>query len=135
MKVEDVPQDQDPTFEGQKKICYATGADGRYVQVETSGWEIEAEAKALAWQAIDSDVETCRQRIQRGAASPLEYFMKLRQMDPSLLAANVGAWTWQVKWHLRSRKFRRLSVAWLQRYAAELDVPVNLLRDFKGEPL
>lgn len=132
MKTKDVPQDGDPTFAGGTKICYAVDADGKYVPVNTTGWTVEAEAKDLAWKAIDTDVERCRQRVERGEASPLEYFMKQRQMDPALLAANVGACALRVRWHLRPRVFRRLSETWLDRYAACLNISKDQLRDFRG---
>lgn len=132
MKVHEVPQDQDPSFVGGNKICYAVDDDGKYVQVKTSGWNVEAEAKELAWRSIDSDVEATRARVARGEASPLEYFMKVRLMDERLLADNMGIFKWRVKWHLKPHKFRRLNTKLLERYAECLDISVNHLRDFTG---
>jgi hypothetical protein len=132
MKTREVPQDMDPSFAGGKKICYAVDADGKYVQVKTSGWAVEAEAKDLAWKSIESGINQCRERVLRGEASALEYFMKLRQMDAQLLAGNMNMFTWRVKWHLRPSRFRKLSARWVERYAQCLDVPASALRDFKG---
>jgi hypothetical protein len=129
VKAQDVPQDQDPTFEGHKKICYALGPDGKFVPVHTSGWSVEADAKNLAWQAIEADLEKCRQRVAGAKASPLEYYMKFRQMDPKLLADNMGICVWRVKWHMRPQRFRRLDGQWLRRYAECLDIPVERLSE------
>lgn len=133
MKTREVPQDQDPSFAGGKKICYAVDADGKYVQVKTSGWQVEADAKNLAWKAIEAEVEEARRRVREGVTSPLEYFMKLRQMDAKLLADNMGVWAWRVKWHLRPARFRKLDDPWLARYAECLDVTPSALRSFSGE--
>ncbi|MGZ3724117.1 MAG: hypothetical protein ACXVA9_14335 [Bdellovibrionales bacterium] len=132
MKIREVPQDQDPSFAGGKKICYAVDSDGKFVQVKTSGWDVEAEAKDLAWKSIDTDVARCGERVRSGQASPLEYFMKFRQMDAKLLADNMGMFAWRVKWHLRPARFRKLSERWLARYAECLDIPAATLRDFSG---
>jgi len=131
MKTGDVPQDQDPTFEGSTKICYAVGDDGQFTSVKTSGWTVEAEAKDRAWKTIETDLTATRDRVRMGAASPLEYFMKLRLMDSQLLAANMGMFHWRVKRHLRPRHFNKLSDKWVARYAQCLDVDAVQLR--RGE--
>jgi hypothetical protein len=77
-------------------------------------------------------VAEARARVRRGEASPLEYFMKFRQMDVGLLAGNVGMFKWRVKRHLKPAKFRKLKPALLARYAECLDVSPVELRDFTG---
>jgi hypothetical protein len=128
MKKHEVPQDRDPSFEGHTKLCYAVDESGHYVRVQTSGWSTEKAVKDVAWAHIEKDLATTRDEVSRGLASPLKYFMKLRQMDPWLLAQNLRVWTWRVKWHLRPRVFRRLNETWLKRYAEALDVSVEELR-------
>jgi len=41
MKLDDVPQDQSRSLEGQRKRLYARNADGDYTTVLSSGWEAE----------------------------------------------------------------------------------------------
>ena len=132
MKKNEVPQDQDPAFEGGGKLCYALGEDGRYVTTQSSGWQVEATVKELAWQVIRADLEATRVRVAAGEASALEYFMKLRLMDSGLLAQNMGLSRWRVRWHLRPQRFAALNDNWLARYAECLDVDVALLRGFRG---
>lgn len=133
MKTNEVPQDQDPAFEGGKKLCYALGEDGRYVTAQSSGWQVEATVKELAWQVLRADLEATRVRVGTGEASALEYFMKLRQMDTWLLAQNMGISRLRVRWHLRPRRFATLNAKWLARYAECLAVDVAVLRGFRGE--
>lgn len=125
MKVNEVPQDSDPTFEGGKKLCYALDEKGQFVPVKTSGWEIESTAKDLAWNAIRQDVENTRQLVLKGEASPLEYYMKLRQMDLSLLAENMGLSKFRVWWHLKPKQFAKLNEKWLQKYAHCLKIKIE----------
>lgn len=133
MKESEVPQDQDPSFEGGKKLCYAVDENGRFVSVKTSGWNVEAEAKDIAWKVIHADLEKTKIRIKVGKASPLEYFMKYRQMDIDLLSQNLGVSFLRVWWHLRPTQFSKLSEKWLQRYSECLTIPIESLRNFKGE--
>lgn len=133
MKVTEVPQDQDPTFEGGKKLCYAVNENGQFTQVKTSGWKIEAEAKDLAWNAIHRDLEKTKNKVQKNQASSLEYYMKLRLMDTRLLAQNMNLNPLRVWWHLRPGPFSRLSNKWLERYADCLKISIESLRSFKGE--
>lgn len=132
MKTTEVPQDQDPSFAGGTKICYAVNAEGKLVPVETTGWDVEAAAKELAWKSINDDLSRCKIRVRQGLASPLEFFMKSRQMDAKLLADNMNMFTLRVRWHLRPKVFRKLNAQWLERYAACLDIPVATLREFNG---
>jgi hypothetical protein len=128
LKVNEVPQDNDPTYNGQRRLCYAVNDQGRIGPAHSSGWQVETTVKSLAWQAIQSDIQFTLQRVRVQEASPLEYFMKLRMMDSKLLAQNMNLWRWRVWWHLRPRVFRRLSIHWLERYARVLNIE---LVDFK----
>ena len=132
MKINDVPQDQDPAFEGGKKICYAIGENGRFEAAQSSGWQVEAVVKEVAWNVIHADLERTRERVAAGLASPLEYFMKQRQMDTGLLAQNMGVMQWRVRRHLRPQIFLRLNARWVARYAECLDIEPARLREYKG---
>jgi len=129
LKVEEVPQDRAPSYEGRSKVCYAVDASGKIVKTPTSGWMVEEWAMSIAWETIGSTLDRIRADVLAGAASPLAWFMTMRQMDARLLAQNLGIFTMRVWWHLRPGVFARLSQAWLSRYADCLDVPVASLRD------
>jgi len=133
MKLKDVPQDHNPSFEGHTKLCYAIDESGKIVSAQTTGWKVEADATDIAWNAINKELEQMRRKVRQGQVSPLEYFMKLRLMDPSLLAENMGVSKWRLRWHLKPSVFRRLDGQWLARYAECLDLPVKTLKDYGGE--
>jgi hypothetical protein len=133
MKIKDVPQDHDASYEGAKKLCYALNDEGQFVSTTTDGWQVEEIVKSLAWQEIEKDLRLTSERVARGQASPLEYFMKLRQMDISLLAANMEISYWRVRWHLRPNVFRQLGSEWLLRYSECLDISIEKLREYLGE--
>jgi len=67
--------------------------------------------------------------VLAGTASPLAWFMTMRQMDARLLAQNLGISTLRVWLHLRPGVFARLSQTWLSRYADCLDISVASLKD------
>lgn len=129
MKVEEVPQDRARSYEGGSKVCYAVDAFGKIVKTPTSGWTVEESAMSIAWDAIGSTLDRIRADVLAGTASPLAWFMTMRQMDARLLAQNLGTFTLRVRWHLRPGVFARLSQGWLSRYADCLDVPVASLKD------
>lgn len=133
MKLKDVPQDQNPSYEGHTKLCYALDESGKIVATQTTGWKVEAEVTGIAWEAIHKELEQMRQQVREGNVSPLMYFMKYRLMDVGLLAENMGISKWRLRWHMRPSVFRRLSADWLQRYAECLDLPVQVLKDYRGE--
>ena len=134
MRVDEVPQDHARSYEGVSKVCYAVDASGKIVKTPTSGWVVEELAMSIAWDAIGSTLDHLRADVLTGKASPLAWFMSMRQMDARLLAQNLGIFTWRVWWHLRPRVFARLSNAWLSRYADCLDVPVALLKNPEAIP-
>lgn len=133
MKINEVPQDVDPSYQGGKRLCYAVDDQGKYVQAFSAGWSAEQTVKGLAWKVIEAELVALRARVRVGRASALRYFMRLRQMDCGLLAQNMGLWRVRVWWHLRPTVFAKLSEAWLTRYADCLEIPVDRLRTYKGE--
>ena len=133
MKLQDVPQDLDPTYLGGQRLCYAVNDEGKYVQAQSSGWETERVVKDLAWKVIDDELALIRAEVRQGKASPLFYFMRSRQMDTSLLAENMGIWRWRVRRHLRAGTFRGLSETLLARYADCLEISPLTLKDYRGE--
>jgi hypothetical protein len=117
-----VPQDDNATLAGQRKMVYARGADGRMVGVPSRGWEAEAIVTGQAVEAMRRAAQEALQRAREGRASALEYWMLERRMDPALLAAAAGLWRWRVRRHLRPAVFARLSPALRARYAQALGI-------------
>ena len=128
MQEMDVPQDAG-LFGDLKELCYAVDQDGRYVLVESAGWEPANIANIQAWETIHADVADVLAGIRAGKLSPLAYHMVRHQMDSKLLAAYAGLFAWQVRRHRKPGPFRRLKSGLIRRYAAIFRIsPEDLLR-------
>ncbi len=129
MKVEQVPQDANYTLGGHRKLVYARDAEGRMVQVETTGWEAEEIVTDQAIHRLQALAEEARARVAAGHSAPLEYWMYARRMDVELLSQTTGLWQWRIRRHLRPAVFARLSPKLLARYAEALGLPIETLSD------
>jgi hypothetical protein len=117
MRRKDVPQDE-ALFGGWKEVSYAVDDDGRYVLVQSAGWEPANIANHMAWESIDAEVDAVLEKVRAGVLSPLAYHMARHQMDPGLLAGYAGLFRWQVRRHMKPAALRRISPALANRYAA-----------------
>ena len=131
MKKEDVPQDLSALGKITKEVCYATDSDGKYTTELSKGWDIKITALDKAWEDIDVRIESARQKVVNGEASPLLFFMEKGIMDISLLADYTGFWQWQIKRHLKPDVFNNLSEKKLQRYAEVFNVSVEDLKNMR----
>ncbi len=128
MDVDAVPQEGNATLGGHRKAMYARGADGHLVITPSRGWEAEEIVTRHAVQTLDAQAQEARARVHAGLASPLEYWMYARRMDPALLAQTSGFWQWRVKRHLHAAGFAKLPQRHLQRYAQALGLTLDTLR-------
>ncbi len=127
MKITEVPQ-EDSILEGHRRACYAEDEQGRYVIVQSRGWEVEKIVNAEATAEVRAALEQARRRVLTGHASALEYHRVRCQMSVGLLAANAGVWRFRVYRHLKPRVFSRLKPAVLRRYALALGISVEELQ-------
>lgn len=132
MKKEEVPQDPGSLGKVTKEVCYATDESGKYTTELSQGWEVKAGALDVAWQDIAERVAAAKEKVLRGEASPLLYFMELKLMDVGVLAGYTGFWKWQVRRHLRPDVFKKLSDRKRQRYAGVFEVSVSDLNSLNA---
>jgi hypothetical protein len=132
MKKEEVPQDPGSLGKVTKEVCYATDASGKYTTELSQGWEVKTGALDVAWQDIAERVAAAREKVQRGEASPLLFFMELKLMDVGVLAGYTGFWKWQVRRHLRPAAFSKLSERKLRRYAEVFEVSISDLNSLNA---
>ena len=132
MKKEDVPQDVSALGKITKEVCYATDSEGKYVTQLSKGWDVKITALDKAWEDIDQRIEAAYQKVLKGEASPLLFFMEKGIMDISLLADYTGFWQWQIKRHLKPDVFKNLSDKKLQRYAEVFNISVDDLKNMKA---
>lgn len=132
MKKENVPQDNNPTYQGYgTKVIYAVDGDGEYTKVKSSGWKAEEIVLMGVVNDFKDRAHEAKERILSGQASPIEYFMHLKLMDPPALASGLGIAKWRVKRHLTARGFKRLGRKMLQRYGNFFDISVDFLINFE----
>lgn len=132
MKAKDVPQEEWIKGHGTR-ACYAEDEDGKYVVVQSKGWEVEKIVNYQAQDVIRARVKEARKEVEEGKASPLRYYMEVNQMDLSLLACNAGIWKWRVKRHLKPEIFKRLDKETLQKYAHAMRISMEDLHNIPGE--
>lgn len=128
MDLNAVPQEGNTTLGGHRKAVYARDAQGRLVIAPSAGWEAEEIVTTHAVHGLQSLAADALQRARAGLASPLEYWMYERRMDPPMLAQTSGVWHWRVRRHLRPARFARLPARLLQRYADALGLDAATLR-------
>ena len=128
MKIEVVPQDDNPTFKKySKKVMYAVDSKGRYRPVKSSGWDVEEVVLREVVDDFDYRAQRALQQAARGDVSPIEYHMYKKLLDLPSLARGVGMARWRVRRHMKARVFRRLSPKILQRYADLFQIDVATL--------
>ncbi|MGB0496314.1 MAG: hypothetical protein ACPGJI_08150 [Kangiellaceae bacterium] len=128
MKEEEVPQDQSPTYEGQKKLIYAVDKDGHYRGVKSTGWEVESFATEMAVNDLKAQAEEAFQQAKQKKVSPLAYHMAVLRFDLISLAQCTGFFQWQIKRHLKPNIFKRLSKKKLQSYSDVMKISVENLK-------
>jgi hypothetical protein len=132
MNKEQVPQDEENLNEGKlAKLYYATDDKGHYVKVNSIGWEPETVAMQQAWDVVNNEVEDARERVIKGKASPLLYYLKKNIMTPGLVASYVGTFSLIVNLHCRPFFFKRLSRKTLEKYAYTFRISVTELTDIE----
>ena len=135
MRTDKVPQDgATTTYGGGRKLLYAVDRDGRYVSVQSVGWDVEAAATRSALEEIGRQRDAAWERASRGESSSLEYYMHYRRMDLPLLAQTSGFWAWRIRRHFRPTVYARLSDRVLRRYSEVLGIDVQVLRVLIREP-
>ena len=132
MNKEQVPQDEENLNEGKlAKLYYATDDKGHYVKVNSIGWEPETVAMQQAWDVVNYEVEDARQRVIKGKASPVLYYLKKNIMTPGLVASYIGTLSLIVRLHCRPFFFKRLSKKTLEKYAYTFRISVAELTDIE----
>lgn len=129
MKKEELPQDKSALDNFTREVCYVKNKEGKYVTDLSEGWEVKSVALDNAWEEIERRTEEAKQKVLKGEASPVLYFLELKLMDLPVLAGYTGFMRWQIKRHMKPSVFKKLSTKKLQNYADVFEVS---LEDFKN---
>ena len=132
MNKEQVPQDEENLNEGKlAKLYYATDDKGHYVKVNSIGWEPETVAMQQAWDVVNNEVDEAREKVIKGEASPILYYLKKNIMTPALVASYIGTLSLIVRLHCRPFFFKRMSKKTLEKYAYTFRISVAELTDIE----
>jgi hypothetical protein len=132
MNKEQVPQDKENLNEGKlAKLYYATDDKGHYVKVNSIGWEPETVAMQQAWEVVNHEVEDALEKVIKGEASPVLYYLKKNIMTPGLVASYVGTLSLIVRLHCQPFFFKRLRKKTLEKYAFTFRITVAELTDIE----
>lgn len=132
MKKGEVPQDKSNLESANfKELCYATDSEGNYTTTQSTGWDPKTIALDNAIQDIKERVEKAKQKVLTNQTSPIEYYMELNKMDPSILSSYVGIWQWKVKRHFKPSVFQKLSNKALGKYADVFEISIEELKKIK----
>ena len=130
MKKSEVPQDKSnlESANNLRELCYAVDDNGEYITEHTTGWDPKTIALNNTLDEIKERIEDAKQRVKNNISSPIEYYMELHKMDPSVLASYVGMWQWRVKRHFKPGVFKKLSSKVLQKYAEVFEITIDELK-------
>ena len=132
MKKEEIPQDKSNLESVDfKELCYAIDDDGNYITGHSTGWNPKTIALDNAIQEIKERVEIAKQKVLANQTSPIEYYMELNKMDPSILSSYVGIWKWKVKRHFKPSVFQKLKNKTLEKYAEVFEITMEDLKKIK----
>lgn len=122
-----MPQDKVSTHNSTRKAIYATGRNGAYEIVPSSGWEVEAEATLQAVDELSRLALEAYANVLAGTVSPLCFHMYNCRMDINVLAQASGISRWRLKRHLQPNVFAKLSPKTAVCYAEALGLTVEEL--------
>lgn len=136
MKTNEVPQEKGLLSSVSKEVQYAIDENGKYQQVMSDGWETKDIVNGLSWEVIKEQAEEAKEKIQKGNASPLLFYMAINQMNSSLLASYMGISRLKIWWHLKPGIFKKLKAKRLKQYARVFSLSVEALKspDYSWEP-
>ncbi len=132
MKIKDLPQDPSILDKFTKDVVYGEDESGNYTTGLSRGWKVKADALNIAWEDIEQRINEAKQKVNNGEASPVLFFMELRLMDMTTIAAYTGFWKWQIKRHLQPQIFKKLSEKKIRKYAEVFEVSVDDLKNLKA---
>ena len=128
MRENEVPQDENITYHGEKRALYATDKSGEYGVVASSGWSVEEEATKQAVAELQRLADEAYEACAAGSASPLEFHMYDKRLDLLALSQATGLFQWRIKRHFDSKVFTKLSEKMLLRYSDVMGISNDELK-------
>lgn len=130
MKKLDVPQENNSTLNGQRKVMYRTNESGEFERVNYAS-SVEEFATITAVQEYKELEKECLEEIKNNISSPIKYYMYKNRMDLPTLSSVVDMFSFRVKRHLKMKHFKKMNDKILQKYADAFTIEIDELKDFK----
>ncbi|RXJ79362.1 hypothetical protein [Arcobacter sp. F2176] len=130
MKKIDVPQENNSTLDGQKKVMYGTDDNGEFQRINYAS-SVEEYATITAVEEYKELEKECLEDIQNNIASPIKYYMYKNRMDLPTLTSAVDMFSFRVKRHLKMKIFKKLKDDTIKKYADAFNIEIEELKDFK----
>ncbi len=122
---------KDPRYGKSRELLYNFDENGNYdKKVQFHGESVRVIAQQ-AWDLFNDRIETARQKVLAGKASPIVYYMERDLADPLTLSSMAGISLWRVKLHFRPGVFKRLSEKNLRKYADAFKISIEQLKTVK----
>lgn len=129
MKKDEIPQDDGALGRIAKEVTYVVDEQGKYSTGHSTGWQVKTEALDVALGDVEKKIQAARDKVMRGEASPLLYYMEKGIMDVGILSSYTGFWKWTVKKHMKPSVFKKLPDGKLKKYAELFEVSLEKLRN------
>ncbi|PLY05906.1 MAG: hypothetical protein C0625_11260 [Arcobacter sp.] len=126
----EIPQEENKTLDGSRKVMYAKEEGGQFQRVNY-GSSVEEFATQVAVEEYEVLKKESLESIEKGISSPIEYFMYENRMDLPTLSSVVGMMQFRVKRHLKMNNFKKLNDKLLNKYAEAFNIKIEELKDFK----
>ena len=126
----EIPQEENKTLDGIKKVMYAKGTKGDFQRVNY-GSSVEEFATQVAVEEYEILKEESLKNISNNISSPIEYFMYENRMDLPTLSSVVGMMQFRVKRHLKMNNFKKLNDKILNKYAEAFNIKIEELKGFE----
>lgn len=130
MKKNELPQDVSALKDFTREVCYVKNEDGKYETGLSEGWDVKSVALNNAWEEINRRTQDARDKVLKGEASPVLYYLELHLMDLPVLAGYTGFRRWQIKRHMKPAVFKKLSAKKLKIYADIFEISVEDFKNF-----
>ena len=130
MRKLDIPQENNSTLDGQRKVMYGTNESGEFQRVNYAS-SVEEFGTITAVQEYEDLQKEWLEDIKNDIASPIKYFMYKNRMDLPTLSSVVDMFSIRVKRHLKMSVFKKLNNKILQKYADAFFIEIGELKDFK----
>lgn len=128
-----IPQEENATLGGIRKVMYAPSEDGRFTR-HNYGSSVEEFATKVAVQEYEKLESEALRRIADKEGSAIAYFMYKNRMDLPTLASVTGLFQFQIKRHCKYRVFVKLKDKTLQKYADAFNITVAQLKGCNDAP-